>query len=168
MLISISSTNELHIHPKLHVLCYGPHFHLYLFHMNGFHLKAFTHDLLCYVLTCFSCIADGGIIKIEAITRRILWITSTDPKAKLLVFSSWNDVLDVMEHAFNANNISYIRMKGGRLVSIYGTLTTLILFIYSCLDFRVCNHTSSMESYINLNQPDLNKIPGSSPAEFVF
>ncbi|GFY84449.1 RING-finger, DEAD-like helicase, PHD and SNF2 domain-containing protein [Actinidia rufa] len=52
--------------------------------------------------------------KIEAITRRILWITSTDPKAKLLVFSSWNDVLDVMEHAFNANNISYIRMKGGR------------------------------------------------------
>ncbi|CAK9136717.1 unnamed protein product [Ilex paraguariensis] len=52
--------------------------------------------------------------KIEAVTRRILLLNSTDPKAKVLVFSSWNDVLDVLEHAFNANNISYIRMKGGR------------------------------------------------------
>ncbi|XP_058207401.1 uncharacterized protein LOC131320657 isoform X5 [Rhododendron vialii] len=52
--------------------------------------------------------------KIEAITRRIRWISSTNPEAKLLVFSSWNDVLDVLEHAFTANDISYIRMKGGR------------------------------------------------------
>ncbi|KAH7548237.1 hypothetical protein JRO89_XS14G0087300 [Xanthoceras sorbifolium] len=52
--------------------------------------------------------------KIEAVTRRILWIKSTDPKAKVLVFSSWNDVLDVLEHAFVANNITCIRMKGGR------------------------------------------------------
>ncbi|KAK9741867.1 hypothetical protein RND81_03G134600 [Saponaria officinalis] len=52
--------------------------------------------------------------KIEAITRRILWIKSTDDKAKVLVFSSWNDVLDVLEHAFAANEISYVRMKGGR------------------------------------------------------
>ncbi|XP_068668548.1 uncharacterized protein [Aristolochia californica] len=52
--------------------------------------------------------------KIEAITRRILWIRSTDPEAKVIVFSSWNDVLDVLEHAFDANKITYIRMKGGR------------------------------------------------------
>lgn len=52
--------------------------------------------------------------KIEAITRRILWISFKDPSAKLLVFSSWNDVLDVLEHAFAANSISCIRMKGGR------------------------------------------------------
>ncbi|XP_054788420.1 uncharacterized protein LOC129294236 isoform X2 [Prosopis cineraria] len=52
--------------------------------------------------------------KIEAVTKRILWIKSTDPKAKVLVFSSWNDVLDVLEHAFAVNNITYIRMKGGR------------------------------------------------------
>ncbi|KAG6738631.1 hypothetical protein POTOM_058251 [Populus tomentosa] len=52
--------------------------------------------------------------KVEAVTRRILWIKSSDPKAKVLVFSSWNDVLDVLEHAFNANEITYIRMKGGR------------------------------------------------------
>ncbi|MBA0571014.1 hypothetical protein Golob_004610, partial [Gossypium lobatum] len=51
---------------------------------------------------------------IEAVTRRILGIKSADPKAKVLVFSSWNDVLDVLEHAFAANDITYIRMKGGR------------------------------------------------------
>ncbi|GFP89386.1 E3 ubiquitin-protein ligase shprh [Phtheirospermum japonicum] len=52
--------------------------------------------------------------KIEAVTRRILWISSKDPKAKLLVFSSWNDVLDVLQHAFIANSIRYVRMQGGR------------------------------------------------------
>ncbi|CAH2058593.1 unnamed protein product [Thlaspi arvense] len=52
--------------------------------------------------------------KIEAITRRILWIKSSDPESKVLVFSSWNDVLDVLEHALAANGITFIRMKGGR------------------------------------------------------
>lgn len=52
--------------------------------------------------------------KIEAVTRRILWINATNPEAKILVFSSWNDVLDVLEHAFTANDINFIRMKGGR------------------------------------------------------
>lgn len=54
------------------------------------------------------------VIKIEAVTRRILWIKLTQPKAKVLVFSSWKDVLDVLEHAFTANDVSYARMKGGR------------------------------------------------------
>ncbi|CAI9091902.1 OLC1v1027013C1 [Oldenlandia corymbosa var. corymbosa] len=52
--------------------------------------------------------------KIQAVTRRILSIKSKDPTAKVLVFTSWNDVLDVLEHAFVANKISYVRMKGGR------------------------------------------------------
>nr|KAJ0219821.1 hypothetical protein LSAT_V11C200097200 [Lactuca sativa] len=52
--------------------------------------------------------------KILAVTRRILCIGSTNPTDKILVFSSWNDVLDVLEHAFTANDISFIRMKGGR------------------------------------------------------
>ncbi|CAM8970633.1 unnamed protein product [Rhodiola kirilowii] len=52
--------------------------------------------------------------KIEAITRRILWIKTSDPKAKVLVFSSWNDVLDVLQHSLTSNNISYVRMRGGR------------------------------------------------------
>ncbi|KAF6143028.1 hypothetical protein GIB67_041096, partial [Kingdonia uniflora] len=52
--------------------------------------------------------------KIEAVTKRILWIKCMDPNAKILLFSSWNDVLDVLEHALFANNITSIRMKGGR------------------------------------------------------
>ncbi|KAL8135332.1 hypothetical protein AgCh_010118 [Apium graveolens] len=52
--------------------------------------------------------------KVEAVTKRILWIKSTNPEAKVLVFSSWNDVLDVLQHAFSANNITFIRMQGGR------------------------------------------------------
>ncbi|XP_058747815.1 uncharacterized protein LOC131620688 [Vicia villosa] len=52
--------------------------------------------------------------KIEAVTRRILWIKATNHKSKVLVFSSWEDVLNVLEHAFAANNISFIRMNGGR------------------------------------------------------
>ena len=59
------------------------------------------------------------LMKIEAVTRRILRITSTDGTAKVLVFSSWNDVLDVLEHSLAANNISYVRMKGGRCDQIY-------------------------------------------------
>ncbi|CAI0457306.1 unnamed protein product [Linum tenue] len=52
--------------------------------------------------------------KLEAVTRRVLWIKFSEPDSKVLVFSSWNDVLDVLEHAFKANGITYIRMKGGR------------------------------------------------------
>jgi E3 ubiquitin-protein ligase SHPRH len=69
-------------------------------------------------MCCYSCIPrlyiDLDVLQIEAITRRILWIKATDHKSKVLVFSSWNDVLDVLEHAFAANNITFIRMKGGR------------------------------------------------------
>lgn len=54
------------------------------------------------------------ILKIEAVTRRILWIKSKDSNEKVLVFSSWNDVLDVLEHALAANDITFVRMKGGR------------------------------------------------------
>ncbi|KAG0481686.1 hypothetical protein HPP92_012544 [Vanilla planifolia] len=63
-----------------------------------------------------SCITVKGSYgtKFEAVTRRILWITSRDRDAKVLVFSSWNDVLDVLQHALDANDISYVRMKGGR------------------------------------------------------
>ncbi|XP_078436661.1 RING-finger, DEAD-like helicase, PHD and SNF2 domain-containing protein isoform X2 [Wolffia australiana] len=52
--------------------------------------------------------------KIEAIMRRILWILSGDEGAKVLVFSSWNDVLNLLEHALQENHTNYVRMKGGR------------------------------------------------------
>jgi hypothetical protein len=68
-------------------------------------------------------------MKIEAVTRRILRITSTDGTSKVLVFSSWNDVLDVLEHSLAANNISYVRMKGGRCDKIY----RIVFFQFSWL-----------------------------------
>lgn len=52
--------------------------------------------------------------KIEAVTRRILLIARSDQEAKVIVFSSWNDVLDVLAHALDANSVTYVRMKGGR------------------------------------------------------
>ncbi|XP_031496910.1 uncharacterized protein LOC116262040 isoform X1 [Nymphaea colorata] len=55
-----------------------------------------------------------GTKVIGAVTKKIMWILSTDPQAKILVFSSWNDVLDVLGHSLDANGITYVRMKGGR------------------------------------------------------
>lgn len=73
------------------------------------------HKVQGYEMSESSLTVQGSYgTKIEAVTRRILWIKSTDPNAKVLVFSSWNDVLDVLEHAFTANDITYVRMKGGR------------------------------------------------------
>jgi E3 ubiquitin-protein ligase SHPRH len=70
-------------------------------------------------------------LQIEAVTRRILWIKATNHNSKVLVFSSWNDVLDVLEHAFATNNITFVRMKGGRYIIIYG-----IALSYFMLDNR--------------------------------
>lgn len=77
-------------------------------------VACFWYNFLSATLNYYDAYFRWGIVKIEAVTRRILWIKSTDPEAKVLVFSSWNDVLDVLEHAFIANGITFIRMKGGR------------------------------------------------------
>lgn len=69
------------------------------------------------------------VLQIEAVTRRILWVKANDHRAKVLVFSSWNDVLDVLEHAFAANNITFFRMKGGR----YDNLRSYFFSIYLCI-----------------------------------
>ncbi|KAK3022376.1 hypothetical protein RJ639_047350 [Escallonia herrerae] len=69
------------------------------------------------------CEGSEASIKVQ-VTRRILWITSRNPKGKVLVFSSWNDVLDVLEHALTANNTSHIRMKGSSVgKGFYGEIT---------------------------------------------
>ncbi|KAK9283240.1 hypothetical protein L1049_011476 [Liquidambar formosana] len=77
--------------------------------------SAMLHTFQGHEMSEAAMIVQGSYgTKIEAVTRRILWIKSMDPKAKVLVFSSWNDVLDVLGHALTANHISYVRMKGGR------------------------------------------------------
>jgi len=89
------------------------------FLINGYVCCVIVHVGLPPAMSTNTRKAHGFLLlKIEAITRRILWMKSTDPKAKVLVFSSWNDVLDVLEHAFAANEISFVRMKGGRLVDL--------------------------------------------------
>ena len=74
-----------------------------------------------------------GVLQIEAVTRRILWVKANDHRAKVLVFSSWNDVLDVLEHAFAANNITFFRMKGGRYDNLCRYYFSICLCIYTGL-----------------------------------
>lgn len=46
--------------------------------------------------------------------RRIKWLTSKDPTARALVFSSWNDVLDVLSHALSANEVNFAYVKNAK------------------------------------------------------
>ncbi|KAI5079688.1 hypothetical protein GOP47_0005167 [Adiantum capillus-veneris] len=58
---------------------------------------------------------DGSYgTKMEAVVRRILWVQASDPSSRFLVFSTWNDVLDVVEHSLSANKVAYVRAKGQR------------------------------------------------------
>lgn len=50
--------------------------------------------------------------QIEAVVRRLLWLKSKDQDAKILIFSTWHDVLDVIEHAMKVNRITFARVKG--------------------------------------------------------
>lgn len=80
-------------------------------------LKVFyldIHQVTLFIILFLFWYCSSCMLKVEAVTKRILWIKSTTPEAKVLVFSSWNDVLDVLQHAFTANNITFIRMQGGR------------------------------------------------------
>ncbi|KAG1676131.1 hypothetical protein FOA52_004971 [Chlamydomonas sp. UWO 241] len=51
--------------------------------------------------------------KIEAVVRRLLAITRSDPTAKIVVFSTWSDVLDILSHALTANRAAHAYAKGG-------------------------------------------------------
>ncbi len=41
--------------------------------------------------------------------RRVKWLTQHDAKAKLLVFSTWAEVLLLLEHALKTNNVPHVR-----------------------------------------------------------
>lgn len=51
-------------------------------------------------------------MQLEAVLRRLLRLKSEDPEMKVLLFSEWQDVLDVVEHALTTNHITYARVKG--------------------------------------------------------
>ena len=50
--------------------------------------------------------------KLEAVVRRVLSILFKDPTAKILVFSEWHDVLELLAHALVANTVQYVYVKG--------------------------------------------------------
>ena len=51
--------------------------------------------------------------KIEAIIRRLRYLLLREDDAKMIVFSEWDDVLDVVEKAMRANEIRFVRGVAG-------------------------------------------------------
>lgn len=49
--------------------------------------------------------------KLEAVVRRLLSITQSDSTARVLVFSSWKDALELVSHALTANGLSHVYPK---------------------------------------------------------
>ena len=50
--------------------------------------------------------------KIETVVSYVKGILREDPHSKILVFSEWNDVLDLLSHAFLANKVAFVNPKG--------------------------------------------------------
>jgi E3 ubiquitin-protein ligase SHPRH len=51
--------------------------------------------------------------KIEAVVCRLKWLIALDPNVKCLVFSEWEDVLDVVSRAIAENCIKCVRAESG-------------------------------------------------------
>ena len=52
------------------------------------------------------------MLQLEAVVRRIKWLLQKDPSAKVLVFSSWQDVLELVSHALQTNSLPFAYAKG--------------------------------------------------------
>ncbi|KAL3154028.1 hypothetical protein ABBQ32_013579 [Trebouxia sp. C0010 RCD-2024] len=50
--------------------------------------------------------------KLEAVVRRIKHLLHQDAAAKILVFSSWQDVLELVSHALHTNKLPYAYARG--------------------------------------------------------
>lgn len=50
-------------------------------------------------IVCFFQVKGSLSTKVEAVVRTLLRVRRDDPKAKSLVFSTWTDVLDIIESA---------------------------------------------------------------------
>ncbi|KAK9793444.1 hypothetical protein WJX73_004156 [Symbiochloris irregularis] len=55
---------------------------------------------------------QGLSAQIEAVVRRIKWLTNASLAAKVLVFSTWQDVVDVVAHALRANHLPFAYARG--------------------------------------------------------
>ena len=52
--------------------------------------------------------------KLEAVVRRLVAITQADPSARVLVFSSWKDALELVSHALTTNEILHLYPRTGK------------------------------------------------------
>ena len=50
--------------------------------------------------------------QVEAVVRRVRHLTERDPGTKVLVFSTWQDLLDVVAHALAVNAVPFAASKG--------------------------------------------------------
>ena len=71
------------------------------------------------------------IIQFEAITRRLINITQSHKTAKILIFSTWKDALDILSHALTANSLPYVYPRSGQRTKFEHALAE---FKSSCLD----------------------------------
>ena len=59
------------------------------------------------MLSCFFC-----LLQLEAVIRRIKHLLRKDASAKVLVFSSWQDVLELLCHALQTNDLPFAYARG--------------------------------------------------------
>jgi len=50
--------------------------------------------------------------KVEAVVRRVLHLLSADPSARILVFTQWADLLDILAHALRRNGVAPAQARG--------------------------------------------------------
>ena len=51
-----------------------------------------------------------SLVQVEAVVRRVMWLTK-DPQTKVLVFSTWAEVLQLLEHALKTNQMPCMRAQ---------------------------------------------------------
>ncbi|GAX82125.1 hypothetical protein CEUSTIGMA_g9553.t1 [Chlamydomonas eustigma] len=74
--------------------------------------------------------------KLEAVLRRIKAVLQGDPSSKIIVFSTWLDVMDILSHALRANQISHAFPKNG------GNFRAALSRFRSCPEVKQSNHDS--------------------------
>ena len=64
------------------------------------------------VCTSSGCGTDRSLasVQVEAVVRRVMWLIK-DSQTKVLVFSTWAEVLQLLEHALKTNHVPCMRAK---------------------------------------------------------
>jgi len=50
--------------------------------------------------------------KVNAVVREVLILERREPAAKCIIFSQWEEVLQIIEHGLAENDVSYVRIQG--------------------------------------------------------